>query len=269
MHGLGNDFAVFDNISQKLDLTTQTIQYLADRHFGIGFDQLLIIELGQPGISDFHYRIFNADGSESGQCGNGVRCVAQFLKEKDLTDKKNLRLSAKAGVMQVEFIDVDHIRVNMGLPILEPKKIPLDMPYQSRQYVLNLFETEQKIMSVSMGNPHAIILVNDVETAPVLTLGKRIGNHAAFPERSNVEFMQIIDKNKIKLRVYERGVGETLACGTGACAAVVAGIINGWLDHYVEVELPGGLLKIEWQGENHSVMMTGPAVTAYEGEIEM
>lgn len=269
MHGLGNDFAVFDSVSQKILLTTQTIQHLADRHFGIGFDQLLIIEPGQAEISDFHYRIFNADGSESGQCGNGVRCVARFLKEKGLTDKTSLRLSAKAGVMKVEFVDIDYIQVDMGLPILEPKKIPLDMPYQSTQYVLNLFETEQKIMSVSMGNPHAIILVDDVEIAPVLTLGKRIGNHTAFPERTNVEFMQIINRNKIKLRVYERGAGETLACGTGACASVIAGIINQWLDNTVEVELPGGILKIEWQGEGYPVMMTGPAVTVYEGEVAM
>lgn len=272
MHGLGNDFAVFNGISQKLNLSTQMIQTLADRHFGIGFDQLLIIEPGQPGISNFHYRIFNADGSESGQCGNGVRCVARFLIEKKLTDKKNLTLSAKAGVMEVELVKLsnfDSIRVNMGLPILEPKKIPMDMPYRAAQYILPLFETEQTIMAVSMGNPHAIIHVENIETAPVITLGERIGHHSAFPERTNVEFMQIIDRNNIKLRVYERGAGETLACGTGACAAVVAGIINQWLDNKVDVELTGGTLKIEWQGIGHSVMMTGPAVTVYEGEIKM
>ena len=269
MHGLGNDFAVFDAISQKINLSTQDIKYLADRHFGIGFDQLLTIEPGKPGLSDFHYRIFNADGSESGQCGNGVRCVARFLIEKNLTTQRNLKLSAKAGVMEVELNDFDHIRVNMGLPILEPKEIPLDMPYRATQYVLSLFETEQKIMAVSMGNPHAIIHVESVETAPVTTLGERIGHHLAFPERTNVEFMQIMSRNKIKLRVYERGAGETLACGTGACASVVAGIINQWLDNQVEVELTGGTLKIEWQGVGHPVMMTGPAVTVYEGLINI
>lgn len=267
MHGLGNDFAVFDGISQKLALSNQDIRYLADRHFGIGFDQLLTVEPGQKGISDFYYRIFNADGSESGQCGNGVRCVARFLIEKKLTNKKILKLSAKAGVMSVELSDFDNIRVNMGLPILEPKDIPMDMPYQAAQYILSLFETEQKIMAVSMGNPHAIIRVENVEKAPVMTLGERIGHHATFPERTNVEFMQIISRDKIKLRVYERGAGETLACGTGACASVVAGIINQWLNNQVDVELTGGTLKIEWQGVGHPVMMTGPAVTVYEGEI--
>lgn len=269
MHGLGNDFAVFDLISQKNILPIKDIQSLSDRHFGIGFDQLLTIEPGQPGISDFHYRIFNADGSESGQCGNGVRCVARFLIEKNLTDKNRLKLSAKAGVMEVEVNDFEHICVNMGLPILEPKQIPMDMSYQANQYILSLFETEQKIMAVSMGNPHAIICVDNVDIAPVLTLGERISHHPTFPERTNVEFMQILSRQKIKLRVYERGAGETLACGTGACASVVAGIINQWLDPRVEVELPGGTLKIEWQGVGYPVMMTGPTVTVYEGEVAM
>lgn len=269
MHGLGNDFAVFDGISQKIEFSEQAIQRLADRHFGIGFDQLLIIEKSDVETSDFHYRIFNADGSESGQCGNGVRCVARFLNEKKITNKTSLRLSAAAGVMSVELSEFEHIRVNMGLPILEPKLIPMDMPYQSTQYILSLFETEQKIMAVSMGNPHAIIRVENVDKAPITTLGERIGHHPAFPERTNVEFMQIISRNKIKLRVFERGSGETLACGTGACASVVAGIINQWLDTKVAVELTGGTLEIEWQGVGHPVMMTGPAVTVYEGSIEI
>ncbi len=267
MHGLGNDFAVFDGISQKIDFPISVIQQLGHRHFGIGFDQLLLIEKGIPNVSDFHYRIFNADGSESGQCGNGVRCVARFLNEKKISNKTTLQLSAAAGVMTVELENFDHIQVNMGLPILEPKQIPMDMPYVAKQYVLSLFETEQKIMAVSMGNPHAIIRVDNVDKAPVASLGDRISHHPAFPERTNVEFMQIIDRNKIKLRVYERGAGETLACGTGACASVVAGIINQWLDSNVEVELTGGTLKIEWKGVGHPVMMTGPAVTVYEGEF--
>jgi diaminopimelate epimerase len=267
MHGLGNDFAVFDAISQKIDLPPHIIQQLADRHFGIGFDQLLTIEIGKTGISDFHYRIYNADGSESGQCGNGVRCVARFLHENNMTDKNLLKLSAKAGVMTVEIENYDQIKVNMGQPLLEPEQIPLNMPYRASQYILNLFETEQKIMSVSMGNPHAILRVEDAVTAPVSVLGQRIGHHPAFPEKTNVEFMQIISRDKIKLRVYERGVGETLACGTGACASVVVGIINQWLDSKVDVELTGGTLKIEWQGVGHPVMMTGPAVTVYEGEV--
>lgn len=267
MHGLGNDFIVFDAISQKIDLSTQQMQQLSDRHFGIGFDQLLIIEAGKPGISDFHYRIFNADGSEAGQCGNGVRCVALFLREKNMTQKAQLSLSAKAGVMVVTMKDTHHIEVNMGQPILDPQQIPFDMPYRASQYILPLFETEQKIMAVSMGNPHAIIRVDDVEHAPVLNLGERISHHHAFPERINVEFMQILARDHIKLRVYERGTGETLACGTGACAAVVAGILNGWLDSRVSVELLGGVLDIEWQGEGHPVMMTGPAISVYEGEI--
>ena len=269
MHGLGNDFAVFDGISQKIDFSISIIQQLGDRHFGIGFDQLLLIEKGIPKVSDFHYRIFNADGSESGQCGNGVRCVARFLNEKKISNKTTLQLSAAAGVMTVELGNFDHIQVNMGLPILEPKQIPMDMPYVAKQYVLSLFETEQKIMAVSMGNPHAIIRVDNVDKAPVANLGERISHHPAFPERTNVEFMQIIDRNKIKLRVYERGAGETLACGTGACASVVAGIINQWLDNNVEVELTGGTLKVEWKGVGHPVIMTGPAVTVYEGEFNL
>ncbi len=269
MHGLGNDFAIFDAISQPVNFTTENIQTLADRHFGIGFDQLLTIESGKTGISDFHYRIFNVDGSESGQCGNGVRCVARFLCENKLADQRILKLSAKAGLMTVDIQDYKAIKVDMGQPRLEPKDIPLDVSYRASKYVLSLFETEQKIMAVSMGNPHAIIVVDDVVDAPVTTLGERISHHTAFPERTNVEFMQIINPKHIKLRVYERGVGETLACGTGACASVVAGIINGYLENIVDVELPGGRLTIEWQGEGHSVMMTGPAVKVYEGEIDI
>jgi len=269
MHGLGNDFVVFDETHQDIALTPEIIQHLADRHFGIGFDQLLMIQTGQSNFSDYHYQIFNADGSEAGQCGNGVRCIAQFLREKNKITKNTLKLSAKAGLMTVFFQENGQIRVDMGLPLLEPEQIPIRMPYRSSQYTLRLFETEQKIMSVSMGNPHAILRVDNVKTASVEEMGQRISHHFSFPERTNVEFMEIIDRDYIKLRVYERGAGETLACGTGACAAVVGGIINGWLNSSVTVELLGGKLEIEWHGEGHPVMMTGPAVTVYDGNISL
>ena len=260
---------VIEAISQKITLSVPQIQALSHRNFGVGFDQLLIIEPGLANISDFHYRIFNADGTEVGQCGNGVRCVALFLYETKRTQSAQLLLSAQAGVMSAAICDAQNIQVTMGQPLLDPRQIPFDAPYRALQYVIHLFETEQKIMAVSMGNPHAILCVEDVESAPVATLGARISQHSTFPEKTNVEFMQILSRNKIKLRVYERGVGETLACGTGACAAVVAGILNGWLDENVHVELLGGGLTIQWQGEGHAVMMTGSAVTVYHGNIEL
>lgn len=268
MQGLGNDFIVVDAIEQAFTISCQQIQQLANRHFGIGFDQLLVIEAPKEAHVDFHYRIFNADGGEVGQCGNGVRCVARYLLDKGLTHKQHLRLSAKAGVMLVEVESLGAIRVNMGEPILEPVLIPLLGKERSNQYVLDLFESEQVIMAVSMGNPHAIVLVEDIEQAPLETLGKRIAKHPDFPEGVNVSFMQLKGRSHVALRVLERGTGETLACGTGACAAVVAGILNGLLDTRVTVTLRGGDLTIDWLGENHPVWMTGPAVSVFEGRVK-
>lgn len=280
MHGLGNDFVVIDNISNKINLTTKQIKYLANRNFGIGFDQLLFIEAAnntdiKNNHCDFHYRIFNADGSEAEQCGNGVRCVARYLIENNLSNKNPLKLSSKSGFMEVtlDYSKSDHIfdyiTVNMGEPILTPSEIPFNRPKQEKSYQLNLFENEQELMVVSMGNPHAIIITDNIQQAPVSTLGPRIAKHPDFPESVNVEFIQIIDPAKIALRVFERGAGETLACGSGACAAVVAGILNDMLDNRVEVELLGGKLIIEWQGIGHPVYMTGAAVSVFNGTIKL
>lgn len=267
MHGLGNDFVVVNAIEQAFTVSGEQMQRLADRHFGIGFDQLLVIEGPREARVDFHYRIFNADGNEVGQCGNGVRCVARYVLDKGLTQKKQLALSAKAGVMWVEVLAQDAIRVNMGNPILDPACIPLLGKERANQYILDLFESEQSIMAVSMGNPHAIVLVDNIDQAPLNTLGKRIAKHPDFSEGVNVSFMQIKHRSHVSLRVLERGTGETLACGTGACAAVVGGILNGLLDTTVTVTLPGGNLSICWLGEGHPVWMTGPAVSVFEGNI--
>lgn len=273
MHGLGNDFIVINNLNNSIFLSIEQIKLLANRNFGIGFDQLLFIEQTSNQQSDFHYRIFNADGSEAEQCGNGVRCVARYLIEHELTNKNPLKLSSKSGYMEVSLENFDLIRVNMREPILNPDKIPfihkLKTRKQEKVYKLDLYESEQEIMVVSMGNPHAVLLTNNIDLAPVTTLGPRIAKHADFPESANIGFMQIINKSQINLRVFERGAGETMACGTGACAAVVAGILNGMLDESVSVQLPGGSLIIEWQGVGHPVYMTGSAVSVFDGVINI
>jgi len=271
MHGLGNDFVIINNLYENFSLSIEQIKLLANRNFGIGFDQLLFIEPSNNNQGDFHYRIFNADGSEAEQCGNGVRCIARYLIENNLTNKNPLKLSAKSGFMEVNInnSDFDFIKVNMGEPILNPLAIPFNRARQEKRYQLNLFESEQDIMVISMGNPHAIVMTNNIKQAPVTTLGPRIAKHPDFPESVNIEFMQIINRSEISLRVFERGAGETLACGTGACAAVVAGILNDMLDRCVKVELPGGTLTIEWQGIGHPVYMTGAAVSVFNGTLEL
>ena len=269
MHGLGNDFAVIDTISQKVELSSENIKQLADRHSGIGFDQLLLIKPASCNEADFDYQVFNADASEAEQCGNGVRCVARYLIENKITDKNKIKLNSKAGIMSVNVTNFDEISVNMGEPILEPSKIPFNRSKQAKSYIMHLFETEQRVMAVSMGNPHVIVSVDDVKTAPIEDLGSRLTVHQDFPEGVNVGFMQIQDRARIKLCVYERGAGVTLACGTGACAAVVAGVVNGLLDESVEVELPGGVLQISWPGLSNPVMMTGPAVNVYDGYTKL
>ncbi|WP_428356383.1 diaminopimelate epimerase [Methyloprofundus sp.] len=269
MHGLGNDFVVIDAIRQQIDLTAEKIRFIADRHFGVGCDQLLMVEYALHSDADFRYRIFNADGSEVAQCGNGARCFARFIRDKKLSYKDNILVDTHAGQLLLTFDDDGLITVNMGVPRHKPALIPLNTEQEEKFYTVKVGDVEKAFGAVSMGNPHAVLQVMDVKLAEVEEVGAALENHVCFPERANIGFMQLIDRNKIKLRVYERGAGETLACGSGACAAVVIGIEQGVLANDVLVELPGGPLKIHWQGRNHPVFMTGPAVSVFEGSIEL
>ncbi|MGR8998137.1 MAG: diaminopimelate epimerase [Gammaproteobacteria bacterium] len=267
MHGLGNDFVVIDAINQQIALTPEQIRLMSDRHFGIGFDQLLLVEKPVSANADFKYRIFNADGSEVGQCGNGARCFARFVRDKNLSDKNEIRVDTKSDQLMLRYNEDGQVTVNMGIPRHKPVEIPLLAEQESLIYKVSVHGIEQAFAAVSMGNPHAVIQVNDVKTAPVADLGHALENHAVFPERANIGFMQIIDRDHIKLRVYERGAAETLACGSGACAAVVIGIEQNLLNHNVCVELPGGMLKISWPGRGQAVLMTGPAISVFDGTI--
>lgn len=271
MHGLGNDFIVIDAISQPVSLDfldSATIRRLADRHFGIGFDQLLIVEKAREG-GDFRYRIFNADGGEVEQCGNGARCFARFVRDRNLTDNNTIRVETARGIITPTIEDSGEISVNMGIPRFDPAQIPFIAKARAITYPLNISDSKIEISAVSMGNPHAVRIVPDVDKAPVTSDGPIIESHPFFPEKVNAGFMQIIDRTHIRLRVFERGTGETLACGTGACAAVVSGIIRGVLDSEVQVAMRGGNLRIRWEGENQPVWMTGPAVTVFEGTIDL
>ena len=268
MHGLGNDFVVIDLVRQRAYLDTVTIQRMADRHFGIGFDQLLIVEPPEDPTADFKYRIFNSDGSEVEQCGNGVRCFARFVYEQQLTYKTKIRVQTKSGIVEPELGANGWVRVNMGQPKFLPEQIPFQAEKAQDLYSLQLKDAELKIDVVNMGNPHAVTLVDDVLTADVATIGPQVESHERFPERVNAGFLQVISRNKARLRVYERGVGETLACGTGACAAVVSGIRRGLLDNHVDIELAGGMLNIAWT-EGEPVWMTGPTATVYEGRFNL
>jgi len=267
MQGLGNDFVVIDAIHQQVALTPARIRFIADRHFGVGCDQLLLVEKPVNNQTDFKYRIFNADGSEVSQCGNGARCFARFVRDKKLTDKNEIRVATDAGQLLLSFDENNLIRVNMGIPQHDPVKIPLQAQEESRFYSININNTEKVFGAVSMGNPHAVLQVNDIISAPVAELGAAMESHPFFPQRANIGFMQIIDKRHIKLRVYERGTAETLACGSGACAAAVIGIEQHLLEHDVKVELAGGNLDIRWSGRGHPVLMTGPAVSVFEGQL--
>lgn len=267
MHGLGNDFIVIDAINQTIALTPELVQQLADRHFGIGCDQLLVVERSTQANVDFRYRIFNANGSEVEQCGNGVRCFARFVRDQGLTDKNEIAVETNTGIVYPKLTADGEVTVNMGTPRFEPSALPLDAAQQQARYPLQIDGQQFEVGAVSMGNPHAVLLVDDIDNAPVSTLGPQITAHPCFPKQVNAGFMQIIDRGHIKLRVHERGVGETLACGTGACGAVVVGIAWGLLDQEVKVELPGGQLNIKWNGSDHPVMMTGPATQVFEGSI--
>lgn len=269
MHGLGNDFMVIDTINQNIDLNSAQIKQLSDRQFGIGFDQLLLVESSKTDNAEFLYRIYNADGSEVEQCGNGARCFARFVIEKGLTNSTIIPVETSSGLISLKVLDNDLVEVDMGAPVFTPAALPFIADQQADEYILELAGESITLGAVSMGNPHAVIKVHDIETAAVASLGLMIESHPRFPNRVNVGFMQCIDRGHIRLRVYERGAGETLACGTGACAAVVSGIQRGWLDQEVEVSLPGGQLTIRWQGGTTPVLMTGPATTVYEGQIAL
>lgn len=269
MHGLGNDFVVIDNVTQNVFFSKEKIQQIADRNFGIGFDQLLLVEPPYDPEQDFHYRIFNADGSEVSQCGNGARCFAKFVKMKGLINRNKVVVSTKSGKMVLYLEKDGQVTVNMGRPVFEPDKIPLSANKEEGTYIIRAGEQTVFAGSVSMGNPHCVMEVDDITTADVATIGPLLEKHERFPEGVNVGFMQIINPNHIKLRVFERGAGETLACGSGACAAVAIGQIQGKLNNEVNVDLPGGSLKIRWQGRDNVLKMTGPAEHIFDGILQL
>ena len=270
MHGLGNDFVVIDGMRQYVELTPETIRALGDRHMGVGFDQLLLVEPPETPGADFRYRIFNADGSEVEQCGNGARCFVRFVHDQGLTEKSAIVVETKRGIIHPRLEANGLVTVDMGQPRFSPAEIPFESESDAAEQSLQLPDgTSLVIGVVSMGNPHAVTVVADTETAPVAVQGPQIENHARFPQRVNAGFMQVLDRHNIRLRVYERGAGETLACGTGACAAVVSGIRRGLLDSPVRVQTRGGDLNIAWSGVGQPVIMTGPAVTVFTGEIEL
>jgi len=272
MHGLGNDFVVIDAINQEIDLSQEEIRKIADRNFGVGCDQLLLVEAPHDAANDFRYRIFNADGGEVEQCGNGARCFAQFVFDQGLTDESRLAVETVTGQIALGIQSNDDVIVNMGAPIFNARAIPFSVGQAGDQTALiraiNVDGTLYDFAVLSMGNPHAVLPVYAIDEAPVETLGPKVESHPAFPNRVNVGFMQIINRHAIALRVYERGAGETLACGSGACAAAVAGIKDNQLDSPVTVRLRGGDIQIEWDGDDAPVMMTGPAYTVFEGTVD-
>ena len=268
MHGAGNDFVVIDGVRQKIELTPEQFRFLADRHFGVGCDQILLVEKPQQPEADFRYRIFNADGGEVEQCGNGARCFVRFVHDHKLTPKREIVVETYGGLIRPSLEADGRVTVNMGAPVFDPARIPFDGQGAVTEPLEVAGETLE-ISAVSMGNPHAVQVVDDVERAPVERLGPLIEHHPRFPKRVNAGFMQIKDRGHIRLRVFERGSGETLSCGTGACAAVVAGIRRGLLDSPVNVATHGGTLTIAWAGEGEPVLMTGPAITVFEGEIHL
>ena len=269
MQGAGNDFVVLDGVNQSIDLTPAQYQVLADRHFGVGCDQILLVQAPTLPDCDFRYRIFNADGGEVQQCGNGARCFVRFVHEQGLTPKREIRVETASGIIVPKLEDDGRVTVNMGPPRFDPARIPFIATALALTYRLDVAGRELEISALSMGNPHAVWLVDDLDTAPVAELGPLIEHHPRFPQRVNVGFMQILGRDQIRLRVFERGSGETLACGTGACAAVVAGITRGLLDATVLVHTRGGDLSINWSGAGSDVFLTGPAVTVFQGEIEL
>ncbi len=267
MHGLGNDFVVINNMEYKIDFDPQWIKNLANRKFGIGFDQMLVVDPPPTSDVEFMYRVFNADGTEVEHCGNGARCFAVFVRDKGLTKNNTIKVQTSAGAIELAVNDDETVTVSMGIPEFEPSLIPFSAESKSSSYTLHLKDETVQIGSLAIGNPHAVTLVEDVEKTDVLGVGSQIESHIRFPSRVNAGFMQIVSEDEVNLRVYERGVGETLACGSGACAAVVTGIVQGYLDSKVRVHLHGGDLYIQWDGFGHNVMLTGPSSTVFEGTL--
>jgi diaminopimelate epimerase len=269
MHGLGNDFVVIDAVTQNVRVTGSMVRRLANRTLGIGCDQVLVIEPPTEADIDFNYRIFNQDGGEVEQCGNGARCLARYVYDRQLTGKNPILVKTKNRVMTMHLEADKLVRVDMGIPQLDPAQIPFQAEGPAARYDIDVAGETYQVAAVSMGNPHTLLQVDDVDTAPVETLGPALECHSRFPNRVNVGFMQIVDRNIIKLRVFERGVGETQACGSGACAAAVAAIQQELVDSSVTVQLSGGDLNIQWQGENKPLLMTGPAVSVFHGRVRI
>ncbi len=269
MHGLGNDFVVIDGVNQSFVPEPEQIRFLADRRFGVGCDQVLLVERAWAEGADFGYRIFNADGGEVQQCGNGARCFARYVHDHGLSSKNPIVVDTRAARLTLQIRDDGQVTVEMGVPQLDPSRIPFDASETAPEYNLQIDGHRYRIGALSMGNPHAVLQVDDIDLAPVETLGPQLESHPRFPQRVNAGFLQIVDRGHVRLRVYERGAGETLACGSGACAAVVAGRIQDRLDTDVAVDLRGGRLMISWPGPGHSVTMTGPATTVFEGQIDL
>ncbi len=269
MHGLGNDFVVLNGIDRQLPLDPVTLRRLSDRHLGVGCDQVLVVEAASGSAADFGYRIFNADGNEVEQCGNGARCFARYVQAQGLTTKNDITVETRAGLMTLHVLENGQVTVNMGVPCFEPREIPFDAPARQPTYALDVGRESAALSVLSLGNPHAVMRIEDMDMAPVTTLGPLIERHPRFPKGVNAGFMELVARDRLRVRVWERGVGETMACGSGACAAVVAGRIQGLLDETVTAQLTGGELVISWQGEGESVLMTGPAQTVYEGRIRL
>ena len=274
MQGAGNDFVVVDGVSRAVEITPERARRIADRHFGVGCDQVLLVEKPRSKDADFRYRIWNADGGEVGQCGNGARCFVRFVHDKGLTNKNEIRVETLSGIIVPRLEADGQVTVDMGEPLFDPERVPFDVRglqpvLGGTRWPLDLAGGEAAVAVLSMGNPHAVQTVADVDSAPVTTEGPLIERHPRFPQRVNAGYMQVLGRTRIRLRVWERGAGETLACGTGACAAVVAGIREGLLEDSVEVDTRGGRLTIRWRGGDNPVLMTGPAVSVFEGEIEI
>ncbi|MGD2112366.1 MAG: diaminopimelate epimerase [Gammaproteobacteria bacterium] len=269
MHGLGNDFVVIDAIRQAVELTAEQVRFLAERRRGVGCDQLLLVEKATTPAADFRYRIFNADGGEVGQCGNGARCLMRFVHDEGLTDKPQICVETQSGLLQLTLETDGQVTVDMGEPRLDPADIPFDAAAPAHIHALDIGAETVEITALSMGNPHAVLQVDAIGTAPVEQLGPAIENHPRFPQRANTGFMQIIDPEHIRLRVHERGTGETRACGSGACAAVVAGRLRDQLAPRVIVSLTGGDLVVKWAGAGHPVFLTGPATQVFRGRIKL
>jgi diaminopimelate epimerase len=269
MHGAGNDFVVIDLISQRCKLRPRDVRKLADRRYGVGCDQVLLVEApGSPG-NDFRYRIFNADGNEVEQCGNGARCFARFVRDKKLTNKRVITVETAGGIIELRVRDQHQVEVDMGAPVFQPAQIPFAAQTPAASYTLQVADETLEIGALSMGNPHAVLRVDDVTQLDIERLGPLIESHQDFPRRVNAGFMQVVSDTEINLRVFERGVGATLACGTGACAAVVYGLSRGWLRDTVTVNLPGGKLSVSWAGSGQPVIMTGPTAVVFEGTIRI